>query len=285
MDSGCDCTHANGRRSGRNQEPQDRPYLVASGIRSRDRRRISRFLLPRSRSNAAAGRSKAGSLQHHVWSSHLRSTAVCRLRVCRNAGQPVAQRRQMSDLKSANPLLPIDPATHKPIPPRAQPGYYPGFSTLGQKNFWDEATRELVLQRVNEAPPIRFFRPEEADLLKAVCDRISPQDDRDETHKIPIVNGIDQRLHENRTDGYRYESMPADGEAHRLGLQGIETVAQQMYERRFLDLGPLEQDTVLKTLHDGKPPAGQNIWQQMPVHRYWMLLVQDVVEVYYAHPW
>src|SRR6185437_7552546 len=86
-------------------------------------------------------------------------------------------------------------------------------------------------------------------------------------------------------DGYRYESMPADGEAHRLGLQGIETVAQQMYERRFLDLGPLEQDTVLKTLHDGKPPAGQNIWQQMPVHRYWMLLVQDVVEVYYAHPW
>jgi hypothetical protein len=190
-----------------------------------------------------------------------------------------------SDLKAANSKLPIDPATGKPLAPKAQPGYYPGFSTLGQKDFWDDATRKLIIQRVEEVPPIRFFRPEEVDLLKAVCDRILPQDDRDGAHKIPIVNGIDQRLYDNRMDGYRYEKMPPDGEAHRLGLQAIEAIAHQMYGKPFVELGSLEQDTVLKTLHDGKPPAGQDVWARMPVNRYWMLLVQDVLEVYYAHPW
>jgi hypothetical protein len=27
------------------------------------------------------------------------------------------------------------------------------------------------------------------------------------------------------------------------------------------------------------------IWEKMPVERYWALLVQDCVEAYYAHPW
>ena len=31
-----------------------------------------------------------------------------------------------------------DPRTGEAIPPKAQPGYYPGFSTLAQKQFWDK---------------------------------------------------------------------------------------------------------------------------------------------------
>jgi hypothetical protein len=53
----------------------------------------------------------------------------------------------------------IHPETHQPLPLRKQPGYYPGFSTLKQQAFWDEATRTKVLQRVQETPPIRFFNP------------------------------------------------------------------------------------------------------------------------------
>lgn len=26
-------------------------------------------------------------------------------------------------------------------------------------------------------------------------------------------------------------------------------------------------------------------WQRLPVHRFWMLLVQDCAEAYYSHPW
>ncbi|HEY7974262.1 MAG TPA: hypothetical protein VID72_02870, partial [Ktedonobacterales bacterium] len=48
--------------------------------------------------------------------------------------------------------LPRDPRTGATLAPRTQPGYYPGFSTLGQQRFWDAATRDVVLRRVREVP-------------------------------------------------------------------------------------------------------------------------------------
>lgn len=187
--------------------------------------------------------------------------------------------------RSATDGRPINPCNGEPLLPRAQPGYYPGFNTLSQKSFWDEATRKIVLDRVENVPPILFFTPDEAKLMTAVCDRIMPQDDRDSLHKIPIVNFIDQRLNEGRIEGYRFEGMPPDAEAHRLGLQGIELIATQMFARAFVDLSALEQEQVLKTIHDGAPPAGHHIWKRIPVDRFWLLIVQDVVGTYYAHPY
>jgi hypothetical protein len=181
--------------------------------------------------------------------------------------------------------LPVDPETRRPIAPMAQPGYYQGYDVLSQQAFWDEATRNVVLDRVNNVPPIRFFSPEEVRLMQAICDRLLPQDDRNEEHKIPVVNYIDNRLYNRRIDGYRYESMPPDHEAHLLGLQAIEAIAKHMYETSFIDLGPCEQDAVLKTIHDAEPPAAHEIWQKMPVHYFWMLVMQDVVDAYYAHPY
>ena len=181
--------------------------------------------------------------------------------------------------------LPVDVETKQPIPPMAQPGYYPGFSTLSQQAFWDEATRKVVLARVEQIPPFRYFSDDEIRLMQAICDRLIPQDDRDEAHKIPIVNYIDERLYTGRIDGYRFEDMPPDHEAHRLGLQGIEAVARHMYNRSFTELEPLQQDHVLQSLHDANPPAGGEIWKKLPVRRYWMLLVQDAIEGYYAHPY
>lgn len=176
-------------------------------------------------------------------------------------------------------------ATGKNLAPRAQPGYYPGYDVLRQKAFWDEATRRVVLERMEKIPSFRFFTAGEAGLMTAVCDRIIPQDDRDESHKIPIANFIDERLLENRLDGYRFENMPSDQEAYRLGLRAIEETAQHMYRAGFLELAPIDQELVLKTLHDGDPPAAQGIWRQMSVYRFWLLLVGDVTAVYYAHPY
>jgi hypothetical protein len=181
--------------------------------------------------------------------------------------------------------LPIDARTGQPVLPMAQPGYYPGFSTLDQQAFWDEATRKVVLDRIHNVPPIRFFSPEEARLMQAVCDRILPQDDRDEEHKIPLVNYIDERLYNRRIDGYQFEDMPPDHEAHRLGLQAIDRIAQCLYGRPFVEIGPRAQDHVLQTIHDGEPPAAHEIWEKMSVHHFWPLLVQDAIDAYYAHPY
>ena len=207
-------------------------------------------------------------------------------RAKRNAGQDVANAANTTaDANADTSLLPTNAQTGQPLAPRAQPGYYPGFSTLGQQRFWDAATRNVVLKRVRETPTYRFFTPDEARLLVAVCARIVPQDDRDAAHRVPIAPRIDERLASGRIDGYRYEGMPPDGEAHRLGLHAIDAIARQLFDQLFLDLIAGRQERVLQTIHDGKPPAGDDIWRRMSVQRYWMLLVQDCVEAYYAHPY
>lgn len=182
-------------------------------------------------------------------------------------------------------LLPLDSQSGKPMEPRAQPGYYSGFSTLSQRSFWDEATRVVVEDRVERVPPIRFFTKDELPLITAVIDRVMPQDDRDRNHRIPVVNYIDERLHSGRIDGYRYEDMPPDGEAYRLGLQGIDAVAREMFDHGFVDLGPAEKDEVLWTLHAADPRGGGTIWKRLPVDRFWLLLVGDATDAYYAHPY
>lgn len=186
--------------------------------------------------------------------------------------------------KAKADMRPKDPQTGKPIGPLAQPGYYPGFSTLAQQKFWDAKTRSVVLDRVNNVPEIRFFDAAQAKLLEAVCDRVLPQDDRDDAHKIPIVPQIDKKLFEGKKDGYRYEDMPHDPEAFVLGLQAIEEMAKSQYGAGFLEIGVHEQESLLRLLHDGKPAAAHDIWDRMPVHRFWMLLVKECAEAYYAHP-
>ncbi len=167
----------------------------------------------------------------------------------------------------------------------AQPGYYPGYSTLGQQNFWDEATRQVILDRVTNVPPIRFFTGDDETLIRAIVDRLMPQDDRDETHKIPVANYVDRDVYDGKIDGYQFEDMPPMQEAHRLGLQAIEAIAQHLHRQPFVKLGPTEQDQVLLVLHDGNPPVPKEIWDRMSPGHYWTMLMQTVVENYYAHPY
>lgn len=166
-----------------------------------------------------------------------------------------------------------------------QPGYYAGFSTMAQKQSWDEATRKVVSERVEKTPPIRFFSPEEATLLAAVIDRLIPQDDRSAERTIPILAVIDERLYKNSLNGFRYEDMPPDQDAYRLGMKAIDEMARERYKYSFAELTVHRQELLLKSLHDGRPDPANAIWERMPVHRFWALLMEDCVTAYYSHPW
>lgn len=168
---------------------------------------------------------------------------------------------------------------------RAQPGYYPDLSTLEQQDYWDEATRSAITKRVASPPPIRFFAPDEAALLQGVVDRLLPQDDRIPEKRIPILPAIDERLYKNALIGYRYDDMPPDREAYRLGLRAIDEMAQERFRAPFLTLGTYSQELILKSLHDGAPDPAVEVWNKMPVSRFWTLLFEDCVTAYYAHPW
>lgn len=180
---------------------------------------------------------------------------------------------------------PVDPRTGEPLAPRRQPGYYPGFSTLAQQNYWDQKTRSVILDRVHNVPNARFFDADQTRLLEAICARIIPQDDRDFAHRIPIAPQIDRRLADGDGDGYRYEDMPPDPEAYLLGLRSIDESAQSAFERPFLTATLAQQDELLRSLHDGQPMVAHTAWRRMPVKRFWTLLLSDCVEAYYSHPY
>ena len=156
---------------------------------------------------------------------------------------------------------------------------------MAQKKSWDEATQDVVSERIEKIPPIRFFSPEEAAVLDAVIDRVLPQDDRSEERTIPILPVVDERLYNNSLNGFRYEDMPPDQEAYRLGIKAIDDMARSRYGQPFVELTVHRQELLLQTLHDGKPDLEHAAWKRMPVRRFWALLMEDCVTAYYSHPW
>ena len=178
-----------------------------------------------------------------------------------------------------------DPMTGKPLPQRLQPGSYPGWDVMSQRAYWDAATRKLVEQRLGPSKPIRFFTESEAITMTAVLDRILPQDDRLPSQRIPLLPVLDERLHTNRIEGYRYEDMPSDQQAYRWAAEAFEAMAQEAYSTPFTLLTITSQETLLKSLHDNEPVAAKDLWKRMNVERFWSLLVSDACSAYYAHPW
>ena len=166
------------------------------------------------------------------------------------------------------------------------PTRYPHYDVLDKWSSpdWDEQTREVVRKRLEDIPQIRFFTDEEARLLAAIAERIVPQPERSEAEKIPIVPWIDEKLYEDKRDGYRYEEMPPQREAWRLGLAGVEEAARILFdEKPFVELDPISQDVVLTHVERGDPPG--TAWQQLPAARFFQsVLCVTVAKIYYAHP-
>lgn len=182
-------------------------------------------------------------------------------------------------------LRPRDAATGEAMEPRMQPGYYPGFSTLSQRAFWEDATRKVVDKRVKHPPERRFFTEVEWEFWTEVFAHLIPQTDRTEDRQIPLVAVLDDRLAKNQTVGYRYESMPHDREVYKLGIEAIDREAEKRYGGGFLVLPHLQQDLVLQAIQKGKPEAAKEIWRRMSVKYFWQMIMTDAIEAYYAHPW
>jgi hypothetical protein len=182
-------------------------------------------------------------------------------------------------------LLPRDPVTLEALQPRRQPGYYSGFSTLSQSPFWDDATREVVGQRVDQPPARKFFTQAAWDFWTVVFAHLMPQTDRTTDRQIPLIPMLDERLAANRTVGYRYEDMPHDRVVYELGIGAIDGEAQNRFGGIFLNLASRHRDEVLKIIEQGKPKAASPIWKKMSVKRFWQMIMTDAIDAYYAHPW
>ncbi len=198
----------------------------------------------------------------------------------------MALRRFIEGRKPGEAAPPAAPPV--PHPPAGGGGRtpYPGYDAMAPDKWrhdWDEKTRRLVLDRLRNIPARAFFGAPEFATLEAVCRRLLPQDDRPADLRIPLAPFIDRRLAQGAGNGYRYEQMPWDDEAYRRGLAGLDEASRALCEGQgFTDLEAGQQDAVLAAVEGGDPPGAA--WARLPARRFFKLLLQDVVEVYYAHP-
>lgn len=164
---------------------------------------------------------------------------------------------------------------------------YPHYDVLSKWDSpdWDDQTRATVRQRLWHVPLIRFFDDSESRLLDAIAERIVPQPERRGPARIPIVPWIDAKLFTDQRDGYRYEELPPQREAWRLGLAAVEQTSAALFDgKAFTDLPADAQDEVLRRIERGDPPG--ELWRSLPARCFFTrMLCATIVKIYYAHPY
>jgi hypothetical protein len=189
------------------------------------------------------------------------------------------KRLKVTDQNKQNEPLPIPPGGGTGETP------YPDFRITSSEKWnldWDEKTRRLVIDRVENVPPYRFFSMEEAKLLEALCNCVLPQQDRPEGQQVPIAPWIDEGLYTGQGLGYRYEDMPEDPQAYRLGLRGFDQTALHLFEAAFIDLDLAGQNKVIGQVAEGSPHG--EVWEHLPAVLFFQRFMSDVITNYYAHP-
>lgn len=147
---------------------------------------------------------------------------------------------------------------------------------------WNDQTRKVLNRRLNEIPDRRFFTEREWEVLSAVCDRLLPQPDRPD-RPVPIVPFIDEKLHKNQGNGYRFDGMPPMRKAWQQGVGAIDEEARARWGGAFCALPDNQQEAVLRAIQhdDTRSPA----WQGLSPNRFFLnVLLREVASVYYAHP-
>ncbi|MVM28683.1 gluconate 2-dehydrogenase subunit 3 family protein [Spirosoma sp. HMF4905] len=144
-----------------------------------------------------------------------------------------------------------------------------------------EATRQVLLERLTAPPQSpKFFSATEFVLLQTICNRLIPQEPGDA--QIDIAGGIDKRLSQNESDGWRYDVMPPDGDTYKLGLTGVDETAQLLFKQPFQQLSDDQQDEVLMNIQRAVAP-GQT-WEHLPAGRFFEELLVEATHIYYSHP-
>ncbi len=132
--------------------------------------------------------------------------------------------------------------------------------------------------------PPRFFDAGELATLRAVCARLLAIDDVADAARrgIDPAADLDARLASGEGDGWRYDALPPDGEAHRQGLRGFDETAQALFGCAFAAADKTRQDAVIDAVWKGDAPGAT--WKALPSALYREELLAEVVESYYSHP-
>jgi hypothetical protein len=156
-------------------------------------------------------------------------------------------------------------------------GRYPDYDVLEQADHWDEATRGVVLDRVERVPSIRFFDEREVATLGAFCDLVMAQDSEPQ---IPVLAMVDEKLSMGRAEGYRHVDMPPDPEVWREVARMLDSAAAEQGAGDFAGARPEAQLLIVRRFAEGELR-----WEGCPVDKAWGVAMRDILSAFYSHPW
>ncbi|HEY4427936.1 MAG TPA: gluconate 2-dehydrogenase subunit 3 family protein [Solirubrobacteraceae bacterium] len=160
-------------------------------------------------------------------------------------------------------------------------GRYPDYDVLEQARHWDDATRKVVLGRVEQVPEIRFFSPREAASLKELCDLLTAQDAEP---RIPVLNYVDEKYLRGRLDGFQFADMPDDRDTWRAVARGLDEQAHSRAEAPSFAAAPPEvRLAIVSDFAGGRLEGGA--WSELNVKRAFSVVMRAVLESFYSHPW
>jgi hypothetical protein len=159
-------------------------------------------------------------------------------------------------------------------------GRYPDFDVLSQVDHWDDLTRRVVVDRVENVPPIRFFTEPEALTLEAFCDTATAQHSEP---RIPVLAYVDEKLHAGRGDGWQYYDLPDDGEVWRRVARGLDDVARAVSFDSFAAAPREAQEAIVHRFTKADLHGG--VWESLNVARAFSVVMRYIAQAFYSHPW
>lgn len=122
----------------------------------------------------------------------------------------------------------------------------------------------------------RHFASEAFATFVALIERLKPLIERPTAREIALQ--IDARLAERRSDGWRYDTMPPDGEAYVIGVLALEAEARAAGGRAFAEMD--DPDALIRALQKGETRLQWGV----PPKRFLEDLLAEVVSHAYAQP-
>ncbi|MBW4031969.1 MAG: gluconate 2-dehydrogenase subunit 3 family protein [Acidobacteria bacterium] len=157
---------------------------------------------------------------------------------------------------------------------------FPGFNVRSQSDHWDDATRAVIVGRVNALPAVRFFTPAEEAAAKCLLDQLVDQRTEPGSPRVDLVRMVDARLAEKQTDGWRYDTMPPDGAAWQQTLAALDEDSQRDHGVGFARCTWEEQHAMLEAFRDADDPN----WHGLPRSQVWNLWTRYAATAFYSHP-
>ncbi|MBE7169944.1 MAG: gluconate 2-dehydrogenase subunit 3 family protein [Williamsia sp.] len=142
-----------------------------------------------------------------------------------------------------------------------------------------KAVLEDRLQEKQTAPA--FLDAASFRLLTILCRHLLAEEDG--TRAARVAADIDARLAANKSNGWRYQQMPADRDAYALALKAMDETARSNYQHAFADLSTDKQLALLHQLQKGE--TGGEYWNKVSPLKFFEELLCEATELYYSYPY